>query len=91
MTILNNYVDTLLTKINELKVIKECYQLRLHLIGKDYASKDEYERNEVDILRYRTLETIAKLDETINSLEQEFTETYGRMIEELEFQDKEIV
>ena len=88
--ILNEIIDNYLVRLNELKVIKECYEIRLHLIKANYALKDEYEKNEVDILRTKTIHTINKLTQEISVCNKVFAETSGRMIEELEFQEKNI-
>lgn len=88
---MNEIIDNHLSQLNDLKVIKECYELRLHLIKKDYAKKDEYEKNEVDLLRVKTLQTIKKINVELKKAEDEFQESYGRMIEELEFKEKELV
>ena len=57
----------------------------------NYALKNEYEKNEVDILRYKTIHTIKKITNKIIEVEKDFQESYGRMIEELKFEEKEIV
>lgn len=88
--ILNEVINSQLIFLNDLKVIKECYEIRLHLIKVNYAVKDEYEKNEVDILKAVTIHTINKLSRDIDAYEQEFQETFGRMIEELDFNDKDI-
>lgn len=88
---MNLIIEDYLFRLNELNVIKECYELRLHLIKKNYATKDEYEKNEVDLLKVKTLHIIKRLKQQINKLNDELQENYGRMIEELEFNEKEIV
>ena len=88
---INKIINDYLIQLNELKVIKECYEIRLHLIKANYAVKDEYEKNEVDILKVKTIHTINKLTNKIIEVENEFQENYGRMIEELEFAEKEAV
>jgi hypothetical protein len=87
----NEIIDSYVSRIGELQIIKECYEIRLHLIKTNYATKDEYEKNEVDILKIKTLYTIKTLNKHIRELEKEFEENYGRMIEELEFQDKDVI
>jgi|688.fasta_scaffold272376_4 hypothetical protein len=87
---INEIIDNYVSQINQLQITKECYEIRLHLIKTNYATKDEYEKNEVDILKIRTLHTINKLNQEIHLVQGEFEENYGRMIEELKFQDNDI-
>jgi hypothetical protein len=86
---INEIIDNYVSQINQLQITKECYEIRLHLIKTNYATKDEYEKNEVDILKIRTLHTINKLNQEIHLVQGEFEENYGRMIEELKFQDND--
>jgi hypothetical protein len=87
---INEIIDNYVSQINQLQITKECYEIRLHLIKTNYATKDEYEKNEVDILKIRTLHIINKLNQEIHLVQGEFEENYGRMIEELKFQDNDI-
>ena len=63
--ILNEVINSQLIFLNDLKVIKECYEIRLHLIKVNYAVKDEYEKNEVDILKAVMIEELDFNDKDI--------------------------
>lgn len=88
--ILNDIIEENLKSIYASQKMKECLYLRLSLLKKHYAKKDEFEKNEVDILKMQTAYKIEKLESIIRDKESEFQENFERYIEELEFNEKEI-
>lgn len=88
--VLNEIIQHELLQITSLENLKEVLQVRLSLIGRDYAKKDEFEKNEVDILKIKTQIEINKISLSINQKKEEFKETFGRLIEELDFLEKNI-
>jgi hypothetical protein len=67
--------------------MKECLELRLSLIAKNYSLKDEYEKNEIDILKMETENKIIRLENLLQLRRTEFNQTYDCLIEELKHID----
>ena len=70
--------------------LKECYEFRLKLINTDYSKKTAYEKNEIDILKIKTINIIQNIGSLILEQKDEFNETYGRYIEELTLQQNDV-
>ena len=88
--ILNDIIEENLKNIQASQRMKECLYVRLSLLKKHYAKKDEYEKNEVDILKMQTAYKIEQLESIIRDKDNEFQENFERYIEELEFDEKAI-
>lgn len=71
--------------------MKEAFEIRLTLINLDLSVKTEYEKNENDIVTMKTQHQIEMITEKIVEKKLEFSESFSRYIEELEFEDKNIM
>lgn len=58
------------------------------MIRNDYAVKNDYEKNEVDIKTITTSIQIDKLQKVINEKRADFKENFGRYMEELRLAEK---
>ena len=58
--------------INTLKKLSERLELRLYLSGCGKSEKNDYDKNEIEILKIETISRIGKLKRTIDNLEMEF-------------------
>lgn len=87
---INDILELQLKDIQASERMVECLELRLSLLKTNFAKKDEYEKNEVEILKMQTEAQAERLKILINERKFEFKESYGRLIEELEFADKNI-
>lgn len=88
--ILNDIIEERYKDIVASQKMKECLFVRLSLLKKHYAKKDEFEKNEIDILKMQTAYKIQKLDKIIKDKVDVFNESFERYIEELEFAEKNI-
>lgn len=61
----NDLIEDTMRMIRDSFKTKECLELRLNLIRKDYALKSEYDKNEMDLLRLKTEMQIEKLQAII--------------------------
>lgn len=61
----NELIEDSMRMIRDSLKTKECLELRLNLIRKDYALKSEYDKNEMDLLRLKTEMQIEKLQAII--------------------------
>jgi hypothetical protein len=64
-TIQNNIIEEQLINFFSLQRIKECLQVKIHLIRDEYYKKNEYERNEIDIERIQCNLSIMKIDKSL--------------------------
>jgi hypothetical protein len=64
-TIQNNIIEEQLINFFSLQRIKECLQLKIHLIRDEYYKKNEYERNEIDMQRIQCNLSIMKIDKSL--------------------------
>lgn len=64
-TIQNENIDLQMKSIFNLQNIKECLQLKIHLIKVDFKFKNEYEKNEIDIQRIQCEMSIAKINKVL--------------------------
>jgi len=87
-TLQNEILSLLMKRIESSERMKELYEIRLSLVRENFKEKNEYEKNEVEILEMKTQGQIDILTETIHERKEEFCESYYRYIEELEFEDK---
>jgi hypothetical protein len=69
-------LDIQTSKIFELEKLKECFLLRLHLLNQNNANKNEFERNETDILRYETNQKVYSISEKIKLQKKEICSFY---------------
>jgi hypothetical protein len=64
-TIQNNIIEEQLINFFSLQRIKECLQVKIHLIRDEYCKKNEYERNEIDMQRIQCNLSIMKIDKSL--------------------------
>ena len=61
----NQIVEDQMRNIFNLRRIKECLELKIHLIRDDYYNKNEYERNEIDMQRIQCNMSIMKIEKSL--------------------------
>lgn len=83
-TIISPLVEEQMKLIRDMENLKECLEVRLALLGQEYALKTEYERNEIDILRMKTEIQLNKLDSQLIDKKQDFERKIKGYFEELE-------
>jgi hypothetical protein len=66
------YANNLQNTLNVHKKLLECLEKRLVLIHTDYALKNEYEKNEIEITKIRTQGEIDSIKKVINERENYF-------------------
>ena len=88
--IINAIIEGELKDIQATEKMIDFLELRLALIKTNYSTKNDYEKNEIEILEMKTAAQIEKLKQLITERKFVFEETYGRFIEELYFEDKKI-
>ena len=83
----NKLIEDNMRMIRDSLKTKECLELRLNLIRKDYALKSEYDKNEMDLLRLKTEMQIEKLQaiiiQKIHDL-NDFLKIYSQELEDLD-------
>jgi hypothetical protein len=84
--IINEIIEYQLQQVFGFEYLRECLELRIQLIKKDYATKNEYERNEVDILYYQTKSSINKVSKQITEKKQEVKDLFTIYFQELKEQ-----
>jgi hypothetical protein len=77
--------DTLVTQ----KRMKECLEKRLVLISTDWANKNEYEKNEIEITKIKTQGEIDVLKRVIDEKENYFIKYMQGFIVDMEEVEKE--
>jgi hypothetical protein len=82
-SILNDTIEHKMKLIKDLEYLKECFEVRLSLLGKDYALKDEYECNEIDIKRLKTEVSINKINLSLEEQKNEFQDLIKIYCQEL--------
>lgn len=82
--ILNETVEYYLQNIFNHEYLKECFELRIALANENRASKTEFEKNETELLIYRTKVTQASLENKLKEVNDEFKDTLRIFFDELE-------
>lgn len=85
--ILNETIDRYIRGIFASEKLKECFELRLHLLRTDYANKTPYERNEMDIEYLQTERNIWNLAAQIERKKSEFDLAFADLSGNLEKQN----
>lgn len=83
-SIINKSIEEKMVIIRDIENLKECLEVRLALIGQDYAHKNEFEQNESDILRMKTEIQLNKLNLELEKQNHEFITNFYFYIDELE-------
>lgn len=65
--------------------MKECLEIRLALLFTDYSKKNEFEKNELEILKMETERKIEKLNNLIIQRNMDFELDYQEYLRNLEF------
>jgi hypothetical protein len=84
----NELIEDSMSMIRDSSKTKEYLELRLNLIRKDYALKNEYDKNEMDLLRIKTEMQIEKLQAIIIQKTHDLNELLKIYAQELEDLDK---
>jgi hypothetical protein len=84
----NELIEENMRMIRDSFKTKECLELRITLIRKDYALKSEYDKNEMDLLRIKTEMQIEKLQAIIIQKTHDLIELLKIYSQELEDLDK---
>jgi hypothetical protein len=74
-TIQNENIELQMKSIFNLQNIQECLQLKIHLMNWDFKSKNEYERNEIDIQRVQCEISIAKIKKALAEKNKELQDS----------------
>lgn len=82
--ILNEVIEHEMTSIRDSKMMKECLEIRLTLLKLDYSLKNEYDQNEVQILKMKTEFQIDKLTNLIQEKTLSFIDLMKIYVQELE-------
>ncbi len=64
-SIQNENIELQMKSIFNLQNIKECLQLKIHLIKNAYQEKNEYEKNEIDMQRIQCEISISKINKAL--------------------------
>jgi hypothetical protein len=70
-----------------LDMVYECLLIRLKMIRNGYADKNEYERNEVNLLKFETELKVAKIKNDIALNLTRFTDFYDTYLSEVQVSD----
>ena len=73
---LNPVLEYKMKQIFNLQKIKDCYELRVKLLRGDLQSKNEFERNEIDIKQIESQSAILKIDEKTRELNKELKDAW---------------
>ena len=84
----NDLIEDNMRMIRDSLKTKECLELRLNLIRKDYALKSEYDKNEMDLLRLKTEMQIEKLQAIITQKTHDVNDFFKIYSQELDDLDK---
>ncbi len=74
-TIQNENIELQMKSMFNLQNIQECLQLKIHLMNWDLNSKNEYERNEIDIQRIQCEMSIAKIKKALAEKNKELQDS----------------
>ena len=84
--IINGVIEYQLQQVFGFEYLRESLELRIQLIKENYASKTEYERNEVDILYYQTKSNINKVNKQLIEKREEVKDLFTIYFQELKEQ-----
>lgn len=68
-------LDLQLENILKLERLKECFELRLYYLKTDYCKKNEYEKNEINILELQTEAEITKINKSVIPMTENFCQS----------------
>ena len=87
--ILNEVVGDCIGRIASIQRLKECYELRLHMLRNGYSNKTQYEKNEIDILDAETQNHIGRLTQKLQQAQTEFELTFADLLAKLDNEHQE--
>jgi hypothetical protein len=82
------YLKNLQSTLNLHKKLLECLEKRLVLIHTDYALKNEYEKNEIEITKIKTQSEIDSIKKVIHERESYFQKYMNKFVADAEEVDK---
>lgn len=82
------YINTLQSTLDKHKKLLECLEKRLILIHNNYSLKDEYEKNEIEITKIKTLGEIESIKKVIYERESYFKKYIIQFSKDAEEVDK---
>jgi hypothetical protein len=82
------YLKNLQSTLNFHKKLLECLEKRLVLIHTDYALKNEYEKNEIEITKIKTQSEIDSIKKVIHERESYFQKYMNKFVADAEEVDK---
>lgn len=81
--ILNATVEEQLKEVFNLEYLLECYELRIKLSKENQAEKSEFEKNETELLVFKTIHHIQTTQKLIKGRKQELADTLKIYFQEL--------
>jgi len=87
--ILNSTINDQLKQVFNLEYLLECYELRLKLCKENYLEKSEFEKNETELLIFKTKHHIATTKRLIREWKIELNDNLKIYFQELKELKKE--
>ena len=81
--ILNKTIEAQLKQVFNLEYLLECYELRLKLCKENYAEKSEFEKNEIELLIFKTKHHIRTTKRLIREWKTELNDNLKLYFQEL--------
>jgi len=81
--ILNKTIERQLKQVFNLEYLLECYELRIKLCKENYAQKSEFEKNELELLIFKTRHHIATTRKLIGEWKIELNDNLKIYFQEL--------
>ena len=78
--ILNDEISQSLSKIYHAHRLKECYELRTHLLRSNHSNKSTFDRNETEIIGLETYQKICALNTIIHKQKEQFINTFNDFV-----------
>lgn len=82
--ILNRIIEDQLKQVFNLEYLLECYELRIKLCKENYVEKSEFEKNETELLIFKTNHHIATTKKLIRQSKSELNDTLKIYFQELQ-------
>jgi hypothetical protein len=81
--ILNKTIETQLKHVFNLEYLLECYELRLKLCKENHAEKSEFEKNETELLIFKTKHHVVTTKRLIREWKTELNDNLKIYFQEL--------
>jgi phosphotransferase system IIB component len=82
--IVNETVEYYLQNLFNLEYLNQCFELRIHLVNENKINKSEFEKNESELLIYKTKTNLFNLNKKIEENTKEFNEILKIYFQQLE-------